>query len=154
MIARFKIWKYRITLTCAPVTTVVGANSNVGKNEHILMWDFDCTSLSHVKLALLESQKNFNLPEIKIFKTSHGKNYQAWCYKKCSWRKSKEIVACTRFVDEGFFRFGVFRGHFTLRTSDKLGYSPKLVCILPSNEKPDCNEFSLLSWTKYETLQK
>ena len=154
MILRFKIWKYRITLTCAPVVAVVGANSNIGKDQHILMWDFDGVPLRKVKKALASTQFCYHLPEIKVFKTSQGKNYQAWCYKKVSWRIAKAIVAVTVHVDEGFFRFGVFREHFTLRTSQKLGHTPKLVATLPSDVKPDCNEFDLMSWTKYETLQR
>jgi hypothetical protein len=116
------------------------------------MWDFDGVGLEQVKRDLLPIQIEANLPEIRIFKTSRGEHYQAWCYKRYSWREAVAIVANTDNVDMGFLRFGVFRGHFTLRTSSKNGQKIKLVATLPSEVPADCCEFDLMSWTKYETL--
>jgi hypothetical protein len=132
---------------------VIGANSQLGKDEHILMWDFDGQNYKVIKKELGRMQYVYDLPEIRIFKTSKGKHYQAWCYKRTSWWNAKRIIANTTGVDEGFYRFGVFRGHFTLRTSSKNGQKIKLVATLPSHFQADCCEFDLMSWTKYETLR-
>ena len=136
----------------AKTTKVIGANSQLGNDMHILMWDFDGIGWKQVKHALELIQIRHSLPAIRIFKTSRGKHYQAWCYQRHSWWDTKRIIADTLYVDEGFFRFGVFRGHFTLRTSSKNGQKIKLVATLPSDVPADCNEFDLMSWTKYETL--
>ena len=154
MIARWKLWKWRLTFTAAKVVNVIGANSQIDKDEHVLMWDFDGIPLAKVKKALQFIQTHFELPEIRIFRTSPGTNYQAWCYKRVSWWKAKMIVARTHYVDEGFYRFAVFRGHFTLRTSDKQGRRIRLIATLPSKVPEDAHEFALISWTKYETLAK
>jgi hypothetical protein len=152
MIRRIHLGPWLFTFTLAKTTKVIGANSQLGKDEHILMWDFDNKPLHLIEHELGVIQRHFELPEIKIFKTSSGKHYQAWCYKRLTWWESKKVVASTKWVDEGFFRFGVFRGHFTLRTSSKNNQKIKLVATLPSEVPADCNEFDLMSWTKYETL--
>lgn len=141
-----------MTFTCAPVLNVMGANSKLGNDQHILMWDFDNKSLMAVKASLSEVQKRELLPEIRIFQTSKGNKYQAWCYDRVSWWDCKRIIASTHYVDEGFYRFGVFRGHFTLRTSSKHGFTPHLVAKLDIGVVPHATEFDLISWTRYETL--
>jgi hypothetical protein len=152
MILRFRIGKIRFTFTVAPVIDVVGVNSNVSKTKHILMWDFDGTNLGTVLDELSRIQRIYKLPPIWVFETKKGKNFIAYCFKKCKWREAVEIIAATKGVDWGFFKYGVYREHFTLRVSEKRGKRPELIAILDSPVKPDVTIRDLRSWTKYETL--
>ncbi len=154
MIIRFKWWKYRFTFTFAPVTDVIGVNSLLPDKNHILMWDFDKFQF-WVVLAILRSiQYKYDLPRIRILESSDGWNYIAYCFKRCTWRKAKEIIASTDGVDEQFFKYGVYRGYFTLRVSQKKGSLPILVRMLESKTQEDVSVDELDSWVVYETLDK
>jgi len=153
MIWKWRILNWRITFTIAPVVDVVGVNSNLPDNNHIIMWDFDDTDLATVVRELSTVQIKYNLPRIYIFETKKRQNYIAFCFKRCSWEKSVEIVACTRGVDRNFFKYGVYREHWTLRVTPKNGRKIRLITILESKAHEDCSIRELKSWVKYETLR-
>lgn len=152
MIKKFRIGRWRFTFTMAPVTNVVGVNSNIDKDDHILMWDFDDTTFDDVFKNLLTVQRVYELPNIYILETLEGKNYMAYCFKRTPWRKVVEITAFTKGVDPNYFKYGVYRNHFTLRVTKKCGRKPKLIWTLKSSVPEDCTVKELRSWTKYETL--
>jgi len=153
MIWRWRIGPVRITFTIAPVTDVVGVNSRVEGDLHIPMWDFDKVPLDRVRFFLRHVQGFYMLPKIYILRSSPGDHYIAYCFKKLPWRQVVAIVASTPDVDWNFFKYGVYRGHFTLRVSPKNGHTPRLVEVLHSDQPEDVAVEDLVSWTRYETLR-
>jgi hypothetical protein len=152
MIFKVKIGHWRFTFTFAPVTNIIGVNSNLQDGNHILMWDFDDIDLNAIEDTLRTVQLLHNLPNIYILTTGKKNHYIAYCFKRCSWEGSITIVADTVGVDPNFFKYGVYRGHWTLRVSPKEGRKPKLVTVLKGWIHEDCSIDELNSWTKYETL--
>ncbi len=152
MIIKFRISKFRITLTFARVIDVIGVNSNLPDGNHILMWDFDDMRLADVFESLGEQQIMYNLSKIYILETTPKKNYIAYCFTKLPWFDACKVVITTRGVCRSFIKFGLIRDHFTLRVSPKCGRKPKLVGIIPSEFPDDLTANDLQSWVKYETL--
>lgn len=152
MIFKIRISHWRFTFTFAPVTDVVGVNSNLPDGKHIIMWDFDDIPLWLVRGALEVVATKFRMPNIYIFTTGAPDHYVAYCFKRVCWSDSVMIVATTAGVDPNFFKYGVYRGHWTLRVTPKEGRKPRLVQVLASPLKEDCFVEGLNSWTKYETL--
>lgn len=152
MILRLQLGNWRFTFTVAPVTTVVGVNSRTPDGKHILMWDFDDTTMSEVVHNLHNVQLTYKLPDIYILETKKGKNFIAYCFKVCTWQKTKEIIAYTRGVDKNFFKYGVYRERFTLRVTPKGNRKPTLKHVMYSKTKPDITISDLNSWVQYQTL--
>uniref|UniRef100_A0A6H2A3T7 Uncharacterized protein n=1 Tax=viral metagenome TaxID=1070528 RepID=A0A6H2A3T7_9ZZZZ len=153
MIKRMTVGNVRVTFTIAHITKVVGVNSKLDDDRHILMWDFDNTPLSEVKEALRRVQSRFLLSDIYILRSSEPSNYIAYCFTASDWRRVVEIIAQTEYIDWNFFKYGVYRGRFTLRVSAKNGNIPKLVTRLEGLSLPDCEPPDLHSWVRYETLK-
>ena len=151
MIKRLNIGSLRLTLTVAHITKVIGVNSELTDGNHILMWDFDDIPLTHVIGALREVQTRYFLPDIVILETKERHNYCAWCFTCLPWRRAIEIVAATRGVDWNFFRYSVWRYHFTLRTTPKDGRDSKRVVTLPGYEPDSATVDDLRYWVEYET---
>ena len=152
MIKRLTVGNYRLTFTLAKIAKVIGVNSELKDGRHILMWDFDDVPLVDVKSALEVVKNRYWLSGIHILRTKEPDNYIAYCFTACDWRTAVAIIAQTDFVDWQFFRFGVYRGHFTLRVTPKNGRQPYLVGRLEGWELPDVKPEDLKSWVKYETL--
>lgn len=151
MIKRIAIGNYRLTFTFARVARVVGVNSELDDGRHILMWDFDDVPLDKVKEALRRVQTRFFLSDIIICETKELKNYIAYCFTAKEWKEAVMIVAQTEHIDWQFFRFGVYRGHFTLRVSPKNSRFIRFAARMEGYEPPDCSVDELNSWVKYET---
>lgn len=154
MILKTTIKGIRFTFSVARVTKVIGVNSNLDDGTHILMWDFDDVELDRVREALKTVQTRYMLSDILILRTKEPNNYIAYCFSSQLWRRAIEIVASTLYVDWQFLRFGVYRGHFTLRVTPKNGRVPKLIEILEGYSNSDVSPQDLSSWVKYETLSK
>jgi hypothetical protein len=152
MIFKMRIGHWRITFTIAPVTDVIGVNSLMPDGNHILMWDFDDVYLYDITAVLRMIQHKYHLPNIYILTTGKKRHYIAYCFKRLPWQRVVEIIAATPLVDPNFFKYGVYRDHFTLRVTPKEGRKPKLAEILWSTVPRDCSIDELNSWTKYETL--
>lgn len=152
MILRATFRNIRITLTIARIAKVIGVNSGLENGRHVLMWDFDNVPLKDVKKALRTIQKEFGLSDIHILRTKEPDNYIAYCFSSKPWFEAVRIVASTEKIDWQFLRFGVYRGHFTLRVTPKGKRYIKLVTRLRSKVKPDCKPDDLKSWVRYETL--
>jgi len=151
MIKRLTIGSLRMTFSCARITKVIGVNSELKDGNHIIMWDFDDVPLDNVRYALRVVQTRYWLSEIIILKTKEPDSYNAWCFTSVSWEKAIEVVAATAFVDWGFFRYSVWRYHFTLRTSPKNGRDSKVVARLEGYELPTAKIEDLKYWIEYET---
>jgi hypothetical protein len=152
MIFKIRIAHWRFTFTLAPVTNVTGVNSNLQDGNHIIMWDFDDVELSLVEATLKWTQRHWELPNIYIFNTGTKDHYIAYCFERCKWWKSMAIVAQTNFVDPNFFKYGVYREHWTLRVTPKEGRKPLLVKTLYSPIPESASISDLNSWVNYETL--
>jgi len=148
MIFKIRIAHWRFTFTFAPVTDIIGVNSTLPEGDHILMWDFDNIPLDDVITALQSVKYFYTLPNIYIFNTGTPDHYIAYCFKAMPWRHSVSIVAATIGVDPNFFKYGVYREHWTLRVTPKEGRKPKLVKILHSTIPEDVNISELNSWVK------
>jgi len=147
-----RIGSVRLMAALVRVVDVVGVNSKLRDGNHILLWDFDGAPLRDVESSLSEVQHRYNLPTIYILQSSSNDHYIAYCFHRCSWAKCKHIVSAAENVDEQFYRYGVFRGHFTLRVSRKGEWQPYLVSRLESPFPETATLTDLCSWVRYETL--
>lgn len=154
MIKRLTLGSLRLTFSCAKITKVIGVNSELKDGNHILMWDFDDVPLLSVIHSLKMVQAQYQLSDITILRTKEPDNYNAWCFTKTPWAKAIEIAAATDYIDWGYFRYSVWRYHFTLRTSPKAGRESKPVAILEGYRKPTASVQDLKYWVEYETKQK
>jgi hypothetical protein len=152
MIVKLTIGSWRFTFSMAPITNIIGVDSTLEDGKHIIMMDFDATKLEDVINEMLKIQAIYNLPTIYIAETSKGTGFHAWCFKKVSWRKLIEILAMVKGLDWNYFKYGIYRGHFTLRVSTKCGRQIKHVTKLPSPTPEDVTTHDLRNWVKYETL--
>lgn len=153
MIKRVTIGDVRITLTIARIVKVGGFNSLLTDGNHILMWDFDDTTLDEVKQSLEDIQDRFMLPKIFILETRKDINFVAYCFQRTPWREAVITVGSTEGVDWNFFKYGVFRDKFTLRVTDKGNGLPHKVAKLPSDVPEDVSIWELKNWVNYETLK-
>jgi len=154
MIFKLRIGHTRIVFNIAKVIDILGVNSKLPNGKHILMWDFDDKPLKDVKLALTITQMQFNLPNIYILRSSSPDNYIAYCFDSCSWQMARAIIGSTEYIDENFYKWGIFRRSFTLRVGKKMGTFPKIAHILHSTVEETASIEELRSWVIYETLQK
>ena len=152
MIVKITIGCWRFTWSMAPITNIIGVNSKLEDGNHIIMWDFDATPYYEVRQELMKVQRTYELPTIYITETSKGTGYHAWCFKRVSWRKLVEILAYTKHLDWNYFKYGIYRGEFTLRVSPKCGRKIKYMDIITGEVKGDVTVHDLKSWVKYETL--
>jgi len=152
MIKRLTLGNYRLTLTAARIAKQIGVNSKLENGRHVLMWDFDDVPLDKVLQGLRTVQSRYLLSDIHICRTKEPHNYIAYCFSSQEWRTACEIVAQTASVDWQFFRFGVYRGHFTLRVTPKNDRQINLAARLEGYCLPDCRPEDLKSWVRYETL--
>jgi hypothetical protein len=150
MILRLRIGNWRFTFTLYQITDITGVNSQLKDGNHILMWDFDNTPLSLIKVDLTSLQQQHNLPNIYILNTGKPNHYIAYCFKRCQWWNAKRIIAQSLFTCEDYFKWGIFRKRFTLRVTPKEGRKPKLVALLYSKTKEDVKVSELTSWVKDE----
>jgi hypothetical protein len=154
MIKRITIGDLRLTFGAARIIRVVGVNSTLENGRHILMWDFDNKNCQEVYHALRETQLAYGLPDIIMLESKSDKNYLAYCFKQVDWIDAVRIVANTALVDYNFLKFGVYRHHFTLRVSPKLGRQIHFHSLISSMVRPDCTQDDLTSWVKYETMKR
>ena len=152
MIVKFTIGCWRFTFSFAPITNIIGVDSTIDGDDHIIMWDFDASNIHEVINELLRVQRVYELPTIYITETSKDTGFHAWCFKRVSWRKLVEILAFTHGVDWNYFKYGVYRMHMTLRVSTKCGREIKHKTILRSKVPEDVTVHDLKKWVNYETL--
>ena len=152
MIVKITLGSWRFTFSMAPITHVVGVDSNLNDDEHVLMWDFDHIDYWLIHDTLKEVQLVYRLPTIYIMQTSPKRGFHAWCFKKVPWRKCVEILAFTKHLDWNYYKYGIYRGHFTLRVSPKCGREIHLFHRLESKHPEDVTIHDLKSWVDYETL--
>lgn len=152
MIVKFNILGWRFTFSMAPTTKVIGVHSTLPNDEHILMWDFDHIDYWQVHDELLKIQLIYKLPTIHIMATSPRRGFHAWCFKRVSFKKLVEILAFTKNVDWNYFKYGVYRGKFTLRVYPKEGREIVPIKLLKTNVPDDATIVDLKHWVEYETL--
>jgi hypothetical protein len=153
MIIKLTIGRWRFTFSMAPITKVIGVDSTLTDGNHILMWDFDTDKLEHIELALRDVQHRFELPSIRISQTGKEHGYHAICLVRMDWRSCVAILGCTHFLDWNYFKYGIYRGHFTLRISPKCFRKIKYLKMLRSNILENATIEELASFVKYETLE-
>lgn len=152
MIIKITIGSWRFTWSMAPITTVTGVNSNLPDGNHILMWDYDMIDIDIVAAELLEIQHRYKLPTIYILATSPKQGFHAYCFKRVDWKTCVEILAASKHIDWNYFKYGMYRGHFTLRVSPKCGRVIRKKVVLPSKVPNELGIEEMRSWTQYETL--
>jgi len=149
---KFKIGKWRIAFGILPTTKCVGIYSNLKDGNHILMWDFDNSPLWQILRELSWVQLVYKLPNIYILETGRKNHYQAWCFKRVTFKEAREILARCHSIDDEFYRLGVYRKRWTLRISPKCGRKIKPIMILKSEYKEDVEPEELVNWVIYETV--
>jgi len=152
VIVKFSIGRFKFIFSFATTAKVVGVNSKLRDGRHFLMWDFDSCDLNTVIGALDYVQEKYSLPDIYVFETKKDENYIAMCPKKLPFIRVIHILSDTPMLDFQFFKYGIMRGHFTLRISMKEGRPIRLVRILRSDRKHEITIKDVQSFTAYETL--
>ena len=152
MIIKTTLGSWRFTWSMAPITHIIGVNSNLPDGNHILMWDFDFIDLKDIRVELKIIQRRYELPAIYILKTSPKQGFHAYCFKRVEWKTCVEILAATHHIDWNYFKYGIYRGHFTLRVSPKCGRKIVPDVTLESKFAEDASVTDLKSWVQYETL--
>lgn len=152
MIKRFDIGSLRFTFSFSPVIKVVGVNSYIGDDMHILMWDFDHIPFADVRDALRMVQQRYILSDIHIARTKDDGSYHAYCFTTVDWRRAVEILAATPCLDMKYLKWCLFRGRFTLRVGEKMGRISHKVATLEGYCLPDVSIKDLKSWVIYETI--
>ena len=153
MIIKVTLGRWRFTFSMAPITKVMGVDSTLTDGNHILMWDFDTDTLAAIEGTLRSLQKQYRLPDIRISQTGKEHGYHAVCMARKTWRDCVEILAATPLLDWNFFKYGIYRGHFTLRVGPKLFRKIKFLKTLKSEEPDESTLEELKSWVRYETLE-
>jgi len=152
LIGRIRVGRWRFTVSMAPVLDCIGVNSKLKDGHHILMWDFDHRTLKQVETALRQVQRKYVLPPIYILQGSNMKSYIAYCFVRMSLHAVSLIIMDTMGVCWNYIKYGIYRGHYTLRISEKQGKRPILVTVLNGLDRPHSTIADLESFVKYETL--
>lgn len=124
-------YQLKIYLSKLEKRTGICSQSYKNSDKHCLLWDFDNAELEDIKLILTGIQFMYNLPEIRIVKSSANK-YHAYCFCARSFREVINILSATPQIDMSYLRLGTARGYFTLRISERDSTKFELVDILKS----------------------
>ena len=151
---RKRIGKMRFSLVVGGITDVIGVNSNIGEDSHIIMWEFDDPDLTKIKQELWATQVFHSLPSIHISESHPGGGYHAYCLHQCTWMQSLHIVSGTRFVDPRFVTMCAMRNHWTLRQTSKGQGAPRFIETLESEIPETAKMEDLGSWVQYEVWPK
>ena len=143
---------FRLVCQLKRVRHVTGVNSQIDRDTHFIMWDFDEVPLPVVKESLLAVQETFSLPDISIIRT--GKGYHAYCFKACSIVEARGYIAFTANVDRHYLAAGAGRGYFTLRFTDAGNNEFTPVCHLPSNVPSDLSYKDVNCFVEYTKAVK
>lgn len=128
---QIQIAKYQLRIYLSKLEKRAGicSQSYNKPDKHCLLWDFDNAELEDIKLTLIGIQFIYNLPEIRIIKSSANK-YHAYCFCARSLRNVINILSATPQIDMEYLRLGIVRGYFTLRISERNDSEFGLVDIL------------------------
>lgn len=152
MILKIRFWNWKFMFSCSQIEDIVGVNSKVGEDEHILMWDFDRGNFNHIRDEMLAVQDALTLPSIYVVRTKKTGSYHCYCLRKTSFQEACVLLSNTIGIDMTYFRLGVTRGYWTLRISPKSGRDITLVDVLESDVPEDVSVKNLKSFVIYETL--
>ena len=151
MIKRWRWGSYRFSVSASKVVDVKGFNSILSDKHHILLWDFDNSSKRDVALALMNVQSQYGLPEIRVSNSGKSRHWVACCFKRLRFREALQILASTPGIDVSFLKYGIYRGHWTLRITPKNQRRIKFAFRLGSNVPPDVSPYELKSFVHYES---
>lgn len=132
-----------------------GVCSIVEGNKHVTVWDFDVVQKDMVQFVLndlQETQAEFRLPTIYVFKTSETDetvNLTALSLTKRDFRQVYAIVARTPGVDPDFLLLSARNGYFTLRIGQKRCKAIKLIKVLKSDFPDETSIDDLNLWVIY-----
>jgi hypothetical protein len=146
ILGRFRIW-----LSIRKVTKMQGICSNLEDGNHILLFDFDSSTLAEALRSLMKVQSDFDLAPISILQTRQDEGYIAYCFCRKPFRDCIAILCQTEGVDWNFIRLSCIRGYITLRISPKRGVKPKLVAHLSSRTPEQATIEELVRAIDYET---
>ncbi len=115
------------------------------------MWDFDHMHRWAVITELTRIQREYCLPSIYVASTGGGSHYIAICLSRLRFRETLQIMASTKGVDVSFLKYGIYRGHWTLRVSPKGTRHIKPLVVLKSAVKETVFPYEFKSFIKYES---
>jgi len=112
------------------VKVCYGISSKIDRYNHVVMLDYDNVDLKDVLQHVITMQKQYDLSDFYIIKSTHG--YNVMCLDMLPLSLIYSIgVAVESPADRDFFRYGFERRYFTLRFDcDK-----QLLGIIPNNSK-------------------
>lgn len=152
MILKIRFWNWKFMFSCSQIEDIVGVNSKIDEENHVLMWDFDNVHLDILKNELQQIQFIYELPNIYVVQTKLTGSYHAYSLCKRSFREACAILTFSTYIDMVYYRLGVTRGYWTLRISEKSGRDITLVDVLKSDVPEDVTIKDLKSFVIYETL--
>ncbi len=111
--------RLRVSLTWSE--RVHGITSKLPNGRHILMWDFDNSTLEQVFDTLAGEQRFWSLARIHVFSGGRPGSYHAYCLEEFDFIDAVGLIYDTEGVDRGWVKLAFIREYFTLRTSTKDG---------------------------------
>ena len=150
----FRLGSWRFGFSMIPIHDMIGVHSDLGNDQHVLMWDFDDTDECRVKWALESVQYVYRLPNIHLLKSGRSGHFIAYCFTRLSFRQAIEIVAQTPGICLTFLGLAILRRKFTLRISEKYGQRPRILEILPGYRPSEATVNQLNHFVKYETTDQ
>jgi len=152
MMIKARIGNWRIHFSMAYVYDVIGINSLLPDNKHMLMWDFDTATETQVINALKIIQMVHDLPNIYIMNTGKPNRHIAYCFVRMTIQQVAAILADTPNICWGFLKWGIIRNKWTLRVTPKCNRKIHLICVLTSPKPETSSPQELQNWVQYETL--
>lgn len=132
---RTKVFNHVFYFLIAGVERVEDITSDIKKSDnHILLWDFDDSSIEGVEKALTGVKGHYNLGDIYIMSDKIG-SYRAMCFTTLSFKDMLKVLLDTDGIDMQFFNYTVKREYATIRISTKLGRRDNdIVKVVGDNE--------------------
>lgn len=131
------------------VDHIVGFDSKVDYDKHILLIDCDSETLDNVVSECVRIRDMYDLGEMFIVGDSKPNSFRIWCFKILTFRELLRIISEFKYSDLYFIRFTAKRGKAILRVSSKRGRDvQQIVKIVEGKTHPIPTRFSKIS---YET---
>lgn len=150
----WKIRTWHLDISLHQRQAVLGVNSILPDNQHLIMWDFDKQSYYLVLLELKRQQEDYGLSTIYIARSSVPGNYHAYCLSRVTWATLIYILQTTEGIDQQYIKLGVMRGYMTLRFTDKKDSQISALTKLISCTAPDIEWAELTNFERYFTLTR
>jgi len=152
MIIKLGKLQLRVYASILERRTGICSQKDTFEDKHMLLWDFDNSSIDDIKKSLERLVVKHKLPAIHIISSSPH-SYHAYCFTSRPFRNIIHILSDTPELDNSYFKLGILRGYYTLRITPRKGESFKLVGIILSKRSNEMR-FDDVTINEYLTSNK